>query len=135
MKDGNAVIVYALKALQHIGALDDIAVTVAYTGDEEMTGKPLSISRKDLIEAGKWADITLGFEGAIKTQGSDWATIARRSSSGWMLKVSGRQAHSSGVFSERVGAGAINEAARILDTFYNEAVSYTHLTLPTNDQV
>ena len=120
MKDGNAVIVYALKALQHIGALDDIAVTVAYTGDEEMTGKPLSISRKDLIEAGKWADIALGFEGAIKTQGSDWATVARRSSSGWMLKVSGRQAHSSGVFSERVGAGAINEAARILDTFYNE---------------
>ena len=120
MKDGNAVIIYALKALQHIGALEDIAVTVAYTGDEEMTGKPLSVSRKDLIEAGKWADITLGFEGAITTEGSDWATIARRSSSGWMLEVSGRQAHSSGVFSERVGAGAINEAARILDTFYNE---------------
>ena len=42
MKDGNAVIVYALKALQSIGALDDIAVTVAYTGDEEKTGRPLS---------------------------------------------------------------------------------------------
>ena len=120
MKDGNAVIIYALKALQHIGALDDMSVTVAFTGDEEMTGKPLSISRKDLIEAGKWADITLGFEGAITSEGSDWATIARRSSSGWTLKVTGRQAHSSGVFSDRVGAGAINETARILNTFYEE---------------
>ena len=103
-----------------IGALDDMSVTVAFTGDEEMTGKPLSISRKDLIEAGKWADITLGFEGAITSEGSDWATIARRSSSGWTLKVTGRQAHSSGVFSDRVGAGAINETARILNTFYEE---------------
>ena len=38
MKDGNAVIVYALKALQHIGALDGIPITVAYTGDEENRG-------------------------------------------------------------------------------------------------
>ena len=81
MKDGNAVIVYALKALQHIGALDGIPITVAYTGDEEKSGRPLSISRRDLIEAGKWADIALGFEGAITSEGSDWATIARRSSS------------------------------------------------------
>ena len=120
MKDGNAVIVYALKALQSIGALDDIAVTVAYTGDEEKTGRPLSVSRKDLIDAGKWADITLGFEGGITSEGTDWATIARRSSSSWMLEVSGKQAHSSGVFSPSVGAGAINEAARILNTFYDE---------------
>ena len=48
MKDGNAVIVYALKALQSIGALDDIAVTVAYTGDEEKTGRPL-FCRRDFI--------------------------------------------------------------------------------------
>ena len=89
-----------------IGALDDIAVTVAYTGDEEKTGRPLSVSRKDLIDAGKWADITLGFEGGITSEGTDWATIARRSSSSWMLEVSGKQAHSSGVFSPSVGAGA-----------------------------
>jgi glutamate carboxypeptidase len=120
MKDGNAVIVYALKALQHIGALDDLAVTVAFTGDEEMAGRPLSISRKDLIDAGKWADYALGFEGAITTEGSDWATIARRSSSSWTLKTTGKQAHSSAVFSQGVGAGAINEAARILNSFYEE---------------
>ena len=118
MKDGNAVIVYALKALQHIGALDGIPITVAYTGDEEKSGRPLSISRRDLIEAGKWADIALGFEGAITSEGSDWATIARRSSSSWMLEVKGKQAHSSSIFSESTGAGAINEASRILSEFY-----------------
>ena len=128
MKDGNAVIVYALKALQHIGALDGIPITVAYTGDEEKSGRPLSISRRDLIEAGKWADITLGFEGAITSEGSDWATIARRSSSSWMLEVEGKQAHSSSIFSEQTGAGAINEVSRILNAFYNDVRGYYGLT-------
>jgi len=120
MKSGNVVMVYALRALRHIGVLDDLSVIVAYTGDEEKAGRPLSISRQDLIDAGKEADIALGFEGASFSAGQDWATIARRSSSDWMLEVTGRQAHSSGVFSDRVGAGAINEAARILDSFYGE---------------
>lgn len=120
MKSGNVVIVYALKALQAAGVLQDIAVTVAYTGDEEKPGRPLSISRRDLIAAGKAADIALGFEGAITTDGVDWATVARRSSSSWILKTTGKQAHSSGVFSDAVGAGAINEAARILASFYGE---------------
>jgi glutamate carboxypeptidase len=128
MKSGNVVIVYALKALQEIGALDDIAVVVAYTGDEEKTGSPLSITRKDLIEAGKWADIALGFEGAINYDGQDWATIARRSSSSWILEVEGRQAHSSGIFGEEVGAGAIFEAARILNAFYDDVRGEEHLT-------
>jgi len=120
MKSGNIIIVYALKALQEIGALDDIPVVVAYTGDEEKSGSPLSISRRDLIEAGQWADIALGFESAIHYEGQDWATIARRSSSSWILEVEGKQAHSSGIFGENVGAGAIFEAARILDAFYDE---------------
>ena len=120
MKSGNAVIVYALKALDHIGALEDMAVTVAYTGDEEKPGRPLAVSRRDLLEAGQWADIALGFEGAITTEGDDWATIARRSSSSWLLEVKGRQAHSSAIFSDDVGAGAINEAARILNAFYTQ---------------
>ncbi len=128
MKSGNVVIVYALKALQAVGALDDIPVIVAYTGDEEKTGKPLSISRKHLIEAGQWADIGLGFESAIHRDGTDWATVARRSSSGWLLTVEGKQAHSSGIFSEEDGAGAIFEAARILNAFYDEVRGEQHLT-------
>jgi glutamate carboxypeptidase len=128
MKSGNVVIVYALKALAEIGALDDIPVVVAYTGDEEKTGSPLEIARRDLIEAGKWADVALGFEGAIHHDGQDWATIARRSSSSWILEVEGKQAHSSGIFNEDVGAGAIFEAARILNGFYDEVRGEEYLT-------
>ena len=128
MKSGNVVIVYALKALQQIGALENIPVVVAYTGDEEKSGSPLSISRRDLIEAGQWADIALGFESAIHYDGQDWATIARRSSSSWILEVEGKQAHSSGIFSENVGAGAIFEAARILNAFYDDVRGEEHLT-------
>jgi len=128
MKSGDVVIVYALKALDEIGALDGVQVVVFYTGDEEKTGKPLSISRKDLIEAGKWADVALGFESAMRFDATDWATIARRSSSGWRLEVTGKQAHSSGIFHDEYGAGAIFEAARIISAFYDEVRGEEHLT-------
>ena len=128
MKGGNVVIIYALKALQEIGALTDIAVVVAYTGEEEKMGRPLSVSRKDLVEAGQWADYGLGFEAAIHYDDADWGTIARRSSAGWILTVEGKQAHSSGIFGEEVGAGAIFEAARILNAFYDEVRGEQHLT-------
>ena len=128
MKGGNVVIVYALKALQEVGALDDIPVVVAYTGEEENSGIPLSTSRRDLIEAGIWADIGLGFESAMTYDGQDSGTVARRSSSEWLLTVEGTQAHSSGIFGEGVGAGAIFEAARILNGFYEEVRGEEHLT-------
>lgn len=128
MKGGNVVIVYALKALQEIGALEDIPVVVAYTGEEEKMGRPLAVSRKDLVEAGKWADYGLGFESAITYDGADWGTIARRSSSGWILTVEGRQAHSSGIFGDKAGAGAIFEVSRILNAFYEEVRGEEHLT-------
>ena len=128
MKSGNVIIVYALKALQEVGALDDLAVVVAYTGDEEKAGQPLAISRGDLIEAGKWADVSLGFEAAVHYDDTDWATTSRRSSSSWILETTGRQSHSSGVFSDTVGAGAVYEIARILTAFYNELRDEEFLT-------
>ena len=128
MKSGNVVIVYALKALQEIGALDDLAVVVSYTGDEEKAGQPLSITRRDLVEAGKWADISLGFESAVNYDDTDWATTSRRSSSSWTLETTGKQAHSSGVFSEGTGAGAVYELSRILTTFYEELRDEEFLT-------
>ncbi len=128
MKSGNVIIVYALKALAENGLLGDIPVVVALMGDEEKSGRPLSISRKHLVEAGIWADIALGFESAVYRDGRDWATVARRSSSRWMLDVEGRQAHSSGIFNEHVGAGAIFEAARILSRFYDEVRGEEYLT-------
>jgi glutamate carboxypeptidase len=128
MKSGNVIIIYALRALHEIGALDGIPITVAYTGDEEKSGKPLSISRKDLIAAGEWADIALGFEEAMYFDDTDWATVARRSSSSWLLTVSGKQSHSSFIFNDEIGAGAIFEAARILNAFYDEVRGQQHLT-------
>jgi glutamate carboxypeptidase len=128
MKSGNVVIVYALKALREIAALDGAQVAVIYTGDEEKTGKPLSVTRKDLIDTGKWADVGLGFESAMHFDGTDWATIARRSSSEWRLQVTGEQAHSSEIFRDDFGAGAVFEAARIISAFYDEVRGEEHLT-------
>ena len=128
MKSGNVVIVYALRALQAIGALDELSVTVAYTGDEEYAGSPLTISKHDLIEAGKWADISLGFEGGVSYEGQDWATISRRSSSNWHMEVSGKQAHSSRIFNDQTGHGAIFEAARILNQFDEQVRGEEYLT-------
>ncbi len=128
MKSGDVIIIYALKALQHAGVLAGSQIMVAFTGDEESTGKPIKLSRKDLIEAGQWADVALGFEGGVEYDGKEWATIARRSASGWCLEVTGRQAHSSGIFGDKTGAGAIFEAARILNDFYEEVRGEQYLT-------
>ncbi len=128
MKSGNVVMVYALKALQQVEALEELQVVVAYTGDEERPGRPIADSRRHLVEAGKWADYSLGFEAAVTEDGVDWATIARRSSGGWQVEVTGRQAHSSGIFSEDTGAGAIFEAGRILTAFYEDVRGEGYLT-------
>ncbi len=117
MKGGNVVVLYALKALSELGLLKDTQITVAFTGDEESTGKPLSISRKPLIDAAKQSDIALGFE---TSTGFDNATVARRGSSNWKVTVTGKRAHSSGIFSEHTGAGANFELARILHQFYTD---------------
>lgn len=117
MKGGNIVMLYALKALDDLSLLNNSTITVAMTGDEESTGKPLSISRKDLIEAAKNSDIALGFENST---GYNNATIARRGASGWSITTNGKRAHSSGIFRESVGAGAIFEIGRILNRFYEE---------------
>jgi glutamate carboxypeptidase len=129
MKGGDVVMVFALQALASIGALDGTSITVAITGDEESPGDPLEVTRRDLIEAGKWSDVALGFEGGRRADGIEYATVARRSSSDWRLEVTGRQAHSSLIFTEDVGAGAIFEAARILSAFYTEVRGEEYLTI------
>ncbi|MCO4821962.1 MAG: M20/M25/M40 family metallo-hydrolase [Flavobacteriaceae bacterium] len=125
MKGGNVIILYALKALAENGLLEDAQIIAAFTGDEEATGKPLSISREHLIEAGKRSDIALGFENST---GFNDATIARRGSSDWRVDVTGVRAHSSEIFSERVGAGAIFEMSRILNAFYTKVKGEEFLT-------
>jgi glutamate carboxypeptidase len=44
------------------------------------------------------------------------------------LEVTGKQAHSSGIFDEDTGAGAIFEVARILNGFYDEVRGEKYLT-------
>lgn len=119
MKGGIVIMLSALKALNSAGALDGTNITVFLTGDEERHGNPTSISRGDLIEAGKNSDAALEFEAGVRVAGHDEASIARRSSYGWTLKTTGKEAHSAGVFG-KVGFGAIYELTRILDRFRQE---------------
>ncbi|HEX2167064.1 MAG TPA: M20/M25/M40 family metallo-hydrolase [Longimicrobiales bacterium] len=123
MKGGDVVIWSALHALHAAGALDNTSITIVMTGDEERPGDPLDEARRTLVEAGEAADIALGFEGGTAGLG----VIARRSSTAWRVDIESRTAHSSGVFGA-VGAGAIYEAARILEDFYSEIRGEEYLT-------
>ena len=113
MKGGDVMVFASLKALHDLGYLEDRTITVYFNGDEESSGDTY-LSRKDFVERAKSHDVALGYETA---QGFSTVTVARRGSSGWTLKTTGRQSHSSGVFRESVGYGAIYEAARILNEF------------------
>jgi glutamate carboxypeptidase len=122
MKGGDAVLLFALKALAANGQLDRMDVTVVITGDEESTGRPLDLARKDLIDAARRTDIALSFEGGSR----EFASISRRGSSNWILRVTGRQAHSAGVFGNNYGS--IYETARILNEFRGRLVGEPGLT-------
>jgi glutamate carboxypeptidase len=123
MKGGDLVILYALKALHSVGALEGTRIVVALTGDEEDAGPLHDVSRKPLIDVARRSDIALGFE-----EDAGKGTIARRGMSGWQLVVTGRQAHSSGMFSPGTGYGAIYEAARILNAFREQLSKEQYLT-------
>ena len=121
-KGGDAVIIAALRAMKAAGTLKNANITVFLTGDEEDAGRPLAISRRDLVDEGKKADVALDFEDLAIEDGPngpmDMGSTARRSAGSWTLTVSGHAAHSAGV-----GAGdygAIYELARIIDQFRRE---------------
>jgi glutamate carboxypeptidase len=124
MKGGDVMAFASLKALHDLGYLEDRTITVYYNGDEESSGNE-EISRRDFIARAKNHDLALAYETA---QGFSAVTVARRGSSGWRLKTSGKQSHSSGVFRESVGYGAIYEAARILTEFQEELAGEQYLT-------
>lgn len=58
--------------------------------------------------------------GGARSDGRDFATISRRSASTWTVRATGNTGHSSGIFRERVGSGAIYELARILTAFHDQ---------------
>jgi glutamate carboxypeptidase len=120
IKGGVVIIVTALRAMKAAGVLDAADITIVLTGDEEKPGEPLAAARADLIAAGKASDVALDFEGLSRIDGKDVGSIARRSSTSWTLKTTGKSGHSSGIFSDYAGYGAIYEQARILDGFRRE---------------
>jgi glutamate carboxypeptidase len=124
MKGGDVAMLLALRALREAGLLRTMTVTVVMTGDEELPERPLATARAALVDAARQSDVALAFEGGSATR----VAIGRRGASTWELKVTARQAHSSGVFSPGAGYGAIYEGARILDQFRRELVGERGLT-------
>ena len=119
-KGGMAVMIAALRAMQRAGTLKNADITIVLTGDEEDSGNPIEVARKDLIAAGQWADVALDYEGLVVDNGKDMGSIARRSSGSWTVTVKAKTGHSSGVFSQGAGFGANYELARIIDEFRRE---------------
>jgi len=117
-KGGDAVIVAALRAMKAAGTLKNANITVFLTGDEEDAGRPLAISRRDLIAEGRQADVALDFEDLASQDGLDMGSTARRSAGDWTLTVTGEAAHSAGVGPGDYGA--IYDLARIVDQFRRE---------------
>jgi glutamate carboxypeptidase len=126
MKGGNVVMLHALKALKAAGALDSMHVVAVFTGDEEDSGEPLSLARKALIDAAKGAVAAIGFENGPGNPRT--AVISRRGTTSWTLRVKALPAHSSQIFREDIGSGAIFEAARILNAFREKMAGEPLLT-------
>ena len=126
MKGGDVIILQALKALRTAGALDHMNVTVVYTGDEEKAGAPLTAARQALVDAARGARYAIGFEDGDGDPHT--AVVARRGASSWTLHSTGTPAHSSLVFRDDIGPGAIFESARVLEAFRTQLSGEQFLT-------
>jgi glutamate carboxypeptidase len=126
MKGGDVVMISALKALKASGTLETMNVVVVMTGDEEDSGDPLGLAREALVDAAKGADLAIGFEDGAADPGL--AVTARRGTTAWEVRVTGKPAHSSQIFREDVGDGAVYELARILNAFREKLAGEAHLT-------
>ena len=127
MKGGDVIVLLALGAMADAGALNDVSVRVVLTGDEERSGSPDSLARADLVQAGEWADVAMGFEDGDGDP--HHAVVARRGSTGWTLRTWGTPAHSSQIFRDDIGSGAIYEAVRIVQAFHDSLAHVPNLTL------
>jgi glutamate carboxypeptidase len=112
MKGGDVIMILALQALFDAGVLKDMNIEIVMTGDEELSGEPLALSKLEIIEAAKRADIAICYE-----DGDGLAT------------VKGNAAHSSQIFTDNVGVGAIYNASRILNEFYIKLSKEENLTI------
>src|SRR5271165_504317 len=117
MKGGLVNMLYALKALQAAGVLKQMEITIVLSGDEEEHGEPVEIARRDMLAAAKHSDVVLEFEATPRLDGVYYGSVSRRSSISWKIETTGESGHSSAIFSEGKGYGAIYELTRILDAF------------------
>lgn len=120
MKGGLVVMLSALEAMKAAGVLGTSEISIVLSGDEEDAGRPIDVSRKDMIDAAKHSDVALEFENAFRDgglTGKDAVRIGRRSSITWRIEATGKSGHSSIVFGDRLGYGAIYELTRIVDQF------------------
>lgn len=124
MKGGNLVVIHALRALHAAGALDGTQIVVIFTGDEEAPGDPIAESRRELHALAARSDLALAFEGAIGRTG----TVARRGIISWELEVQGATGHSSALWGDAMGSGAVYEISRILAGFHEELRKLDGLT-------
>ena len=129
MKGGDVVMLQALRALHATGMLAGTRIIVALIGDEENPGDPVETSRRELLEAARRSDVALDFEASVRDADGEYATVARRGSVTWRLEVAGETGHSSGIFTQQYGSGAIFEAARILHAFHEELRGEAYLTV------
>jgi glutamate carboxypeptidase len=120
MKGGLVVMLAALRAMESAGVLRHTEIRIVFSGDEERPGEPVDVARRDLVEAAKHSDVALEFEPSIRIDGQDSVSIARRSSTTWHIAATGISGHSSQIFGDRLGYGAIYELTRILDAFRRE---------------
>src|SRR3954466_6732424 len=126
MKGGDVIIVAGLRALKQAGALAKMNVTIVYHGDEEDAGAPLPEAARTLLEAARGASAAIGFEDGPGDP--HLAVISRRGDESWTLRTTGTPAHSSQIFQNEVGAGAVYEATRVLSEFYKQLSGERYLT-------
>lgn len=123
MKGGVVILLEALRALKSVGALDGATVGVLLTGDEESVGRPGPRARADLVEMAKKSDVVLSFEGmGLDANGEESMATGRRGAGAWVLTVTGKQGHSSGIFGSNAGYGAAYELARIVNAFREQLI-------------
>ena len=127
MKGGDVIIIHALKALRATGALKEMHITVVMHGDEEKAGVPQDSARAVIRAIARSARYAIGFEDGSGDPRT--AVIARRSAGSWVVSSTGTPAHSSQIFREDIGFGAVFESARILNAFRERLAGQQYLTL------
>lgn len=126
MKGGDVIMLQAFRALKAAGVLDGMSITAVFSGDEESSGRPLSLARADLVAAAKKSQYAIGFEDGSGDPRT--AVISRRGATNWTLHSTGIPAHSSQIFRSDIGDGAIFESARVLDQFRSRLSTEQYLT-------